>query len=317
MSKLVLLHKNSSEYEDEPDKRYEFSSKRNPSYLSRARQAVGDWIVYYEPGKGKGARRYFAVAKVAGVEAVPGKADYYCIAIEPESYLEFDKDVPREVKGRPFESELAGPDGLILKHGGSRTASVRGLPEREFAEIVNFGLPVDLEDIEARRYAPRHEVDDPARPFERPILERLTRRAYRDVAFRRKVRAAYDERCSISGLGLRNGGGRPEVQAAHIRPVEENGSDSVRNGLALSATLHWMFDRGLIALDVPDPADPGDVRILVSDNKVPREVADRLIRADRRLTLPHDRRDWPHPANIQWHRENRFGMGDPSGLFPN
>jgi hypothetical protein len=30
-------------------------------------------------------------------------------------------------------------------------------------------------------------------------------------------------------------------------------------------------------------------------NKVPREVADRLIVPSRRLVLPEDRRNWPHP----------------------
>jgi hypothetical protein len=52
--------------------------------------------------------------------------------------------------------------------------------------------------------------------------------------------------CAVTGLCLLNGGGRPEVQAAHIRAVEANGPDTVRNGLALTATVHWMFDRGLI-----------------------------------------------------------------------
>jgi hypothetical protein len=37
-------------------------------------------------------------------------------------------------------------------------------------------------------------------------------------------------------LQIINGGGRTEVQAAHIRPVAAGGSDSVRNGLALSGT---------------------------------------------------------------------------------
>lgn len=108
-------------------------------------------------------------------------------------------------------------------------------------------------------------------PFARPVLERLTRRAYREVAFRRKVREAYRYRCAMSGLQLHNGGGRPEVQAAHIRPVEREGSDSVRNGLALSGTLHWMFDRGLISV-----ADDCET-ILISRNKVPADVIDRLL----------------------------------------
>ena len=179
---------------------------------------------------------------------------------------------------------------------------MRRLPERDFARIVGLGLPQDLEAQEARRYdTSRQEMDDPVVPFERPVVERLTNRPYRDVAFRRKVRAAYDYRCAISGLRLRNGGGRPEVQAAHIRPVERAGSDSVRNGLALSGTLHWMFDRGLLSV-------AEDLTILVSRNKVPAEVTDRLIVPDGKLRLPQDTRDWPHRANLRWHRENVFGQ---------
>jgi putative restriction endonuclease len=133
------------------------------------------------------------------------------------------------------------------------------------------------------------------------VTERLTRRQYRDIAFRRKVRDAYDYRCAISGLRLRNGGGRPEVQAAHIRPVEQKGSDAVRNGLALSGTLHWMFDRGLISVEE-------DLTILVSRNKVPNEVVERLIVPDRKLRRPADQVHWPHPENLRWHREHVFGQ---------
>lgn len=102
---------------------------------------------------------------------------------------------------------------------------------------------------------------------------------------------------------LRNGGGRPEVQAAHIRPVANNGSDSVRNGLALSGTLHWMIDRGLISV-----ADDCET-ILVSHNKVPGEVVSRLLAWDGRLVRTVDPRNAPHPENLRWHRENIFGRG--------
>lgn len=151
---------------------------------------------------------------------------------------------------------------------------------------------------------------DEAAIFERPVLERLTRRPYRDVAFRRKVRKAYGYRCAMSGLMLRNGGGRPEVQAAHIRPVEHNGSDSVRNGLALSGTLHWMFDRGLISV-----ADDNET-ILISRNKVPGDVVDRLLSPDGKIRQPEDKRNWPHPANLKWHRENIFGQLAAEGSAP-
>ena len=297
MGKAVFLHRADSIYEDEPDSKYDFPK----TYLEAVRQAIGDWIVYYEPVKA-GPRGYFAVAKVKDVIPKPGFEGRFLAIIEAGSFLQFDKEVPRLVGGEPLESQLRDESGKPKK-GGLQQLAVRRLPEIDFARIVDLGLPEDLERIEEQRYSPKtDQVDEGAKTFKRPVLERLLRRPYRDVAFRRRVREAYGYRCAISGLELRNGGGRPEVQAAHIRPVEAQGSDSVRNGLALSGTLHWMFDRGLISVD------PDDYRILVSHNKVPKDVIERLLLPDQRLRLPENQSDWPHPGNLRWHRENCFGQ---------
>jgi len=304
MTKLVLLHKAGSIYDDEPDRVYDFPR----AYLKAVQEGVGDWVVYYEPVKA-GPRGYFAVAKIGGIIPKPGIEGRYLALIEPRSFLPFDDEVPRLLNGRPFEAALAAADGTA-KAGGAQQLAVRRLPEAEFAAIVRLGLPDDLERAEARRYDPvAAGMAEPIVPFERPVIERLISRPYRDVAFRRKVREAYDYRCAMSGLRLRNGGGRPEVNAAHIRPVEKQGSDAVRNGLALSGTLHWMFDRGLLSV-----ADDGT--ILVSRNKVPGEVVDRLIVPGGKLCLPVDQRDWPHPENLRWHRENVFGQISLEGPSP-
>jgi hypothetical protein len=113
----------------------------------------------------------------------------------------------------------------------------------------------------------------------------------------------------MSGLCLRNGGGRPEVNAAHFIPVERQGSDAVHDGLALSGTPHWMFDRGLVSV-----AD--DWSILVSRNKVPGDVIYRLIVPDGRLVLPPERRDRPKRNSLRWHRENVFGHMRAEGPRP-
>ncbi len=265
-------------------------------------EAVGDWVIYYEPVKA-GPRGYFAVAKISRIVPHPGLEDRFIALIEPGSFLPFDIEVPRLIDGSPLEAALMDVNGAP-KRGGAQQLSVRRLPETDFARIVGLGLPEDLEDREARRYdAQQVGFAEAAAPSHRPVSERLSRRAYRDVAFRRKVREAYGYRCALSGLELRNRGGLPEVQAAHIRPVSDLGSDSVRNGLALSGTRHWMFDRGLISV-------AEDWRILVSHNKVPSDAAARLIEPGRRLQLPRLQRDWPHPENLRWHRENRFGQSD-------
>ncbi|MFD1482182.1 HNH endonuclease [Paracoccus nototheniae] len=296
------MHKAESIYEDELDSAYDFPR----SYLKALEAAVGDWIIYYEPVKA-GARGYFAVAKIAQVIPKPGVAGRYLALIEARSYLPFDKDVPRLLNGQPFEASLADAAGAPLK-GGAVQLAVRRLSTGDFARIVDFGLPQDLEWAEAHRYD-KHAagLQEEQLVFQRPVLERLVRRKYRDVAFSRRVRDAYDYRCAMSGLHLRNGGGRPEVQAAHIRPVEMNGSDSVRNGLALSGTLHWMFDRGLISV-----AEDSET-ILVSQNKVPVDVVKRLLRSNGKLMRPTDPRHHPHPENLRWHRENVFGQGVSDG----
>lgn len=117
--------------------------------------------------------------------------------------------------------------------------------------------------------------------------------------FRKVILRAYDERCAITGIKLINGGGRAEVAAAHIRPVEANGPDIVNNGIALSGTAHWMFDRGLITI-----AD--DLEIVVSRQVNDRDGIDNLVNRTRRLIGPLSRRDRPHPAFLRWHRENCF-----------
>ena len=305
MAKLVLLHRDDTTYDDEPDRVYDFPAR----YLSAMRQGVGDWVVYYEPVKA-GARGYFAVARIEAIDPHPRVTGRWLARIAPGTYLDFDRDVPRLFEGKPLEAALAAADGGP-RAGGLQQAAVRPLPETDFARIVRLGLPADLDRIESQSWDPMagNAMDQPAAPFDRPVVERLTSRAYRDIAFRRRVRAAYGYRCAVSGLRLRNGGGRPEVQAAHIRPIASAGSDSVRNGLALSGTLHWMFDRGLLSV-------AEDFTILVSHNKVPREVTDRLIVPGGRLVLPADRRDWPHPENLRWHRQNVFGTSMPEGPAP-
>lgn len=301
MVKLVLLHKVDSIYEDEPDVVYDFPR----AYLKAVQEAVGDWIVYYEPTKA-GPRGYFAVARIEKVIPKPGADGRFLALIEPGSFLAFDREVPRLIDGRPLETALAEPDGTP-RRGGAVQLAVRRLSDAEFSRIVNLGLPQELEQIEATRYQPRSpELAEEIAAFARPVIERLTRRAYREVAFRRKVREAYGYRCAMSGLLLRNGGGRPEVQAAHIRPVERQGSDSVRNGVALSGTLHWMFDRGLISV-----ADDCET-ILISHNKVPADVVGRLLAPGGKLLKPDDPRDAPHPRNLRWHRENIFGQIVPN-----
>lgn len=144
MTKLVLLHKADSIYDDEPDVVYDFPR----SYLKAVQEAVGDWVIYYEPVKA-GPRGYFAVAKIEQVIPKPGVERRFLAMIEPGSFLPFDTAVPRLIDGSPLERALTEPDGTPKK-GGAVQLAVRRLPDEDFARIVRLGLPDDLERQEAR-----------------------------------------------------------------------------------------------------------------------------------------------------------------------
>jgi len=92
-----------------------------------------------------------------------------------------------------------------------------------------------------------------------------------------------------------NGGGRAEVQAAHIWPVGEGGPDVVQNGIAPSATAHWLFDRHLISLT-------DDYGLLVSHNKVPSELRSLFDGQLELIHLPKDPLKRPHIPYVQRHR---------------
>jgi putative restriction endonuclease len=147
---------------------------------------------------------------------------------------------------------------------------------------------------------PSDRVRDNAQmPFEieRPIVQTLINRPFRDRAFRRAVLHAYDGRCAVTGWRLVNGGGRLEAEAAHIRPVEHGGPDSVRNGLALSGTAHWMFDRGLIGF-----RDNLEIMIHHKVNDV--DGVQSIINSTGKLIPPQRDSDRPHPKFLAWHRDH-------------
>jgi putative restriction endonuclease len=113
------------------------------------------------------------------------------------------------------------------------------------------------------------------------------------------VLRAYGERCAITGLRIINGGGCAEAEAAHIRPVEANGPDIVTNGLALSGTVHWMFDRGLISLS-------DDLEILVSRPANDPDSLHAMINRTGRALPTIRALDRPHLHFLAWHREHCF-----------
>lgn len=299
MAHAVFVQNPKSKYNDRPGEAYHFPK----NYRGMVLETVGDWIVFYEGRGNGGAFGYVAVQRVADVIPDPDNPNMLYALMDRGSLLQLESKVERaDSSGLAYEVNLRAPDGRPMS-GGNNTAAVRRITPPEFSSIVEAGL-VESSGPDSMPRMPGGFSEDQVQYHHAELaMERLSilsSRPMRDAMFSRMVRRAYRGKCAISGLDLRNGGGRPEVQAAHIRPVSKHGPDVVQNGLALSGTLHWMFDRGLISVSE-------DYGILISHNKVPQDTVKRLINPGQRLYLPENPRDHPHPEYLRYHREEIFG----------
>ena len=297
MTKAVFTTKIDPTYDDLPEVHYHFPAM----YLRAVEASVGDWIVYYEPSRTSGDRSsrggrlsYFATARVTSIKRDPARSDHFYVFVT--DYLEFDRAVQFREDGFYYEKGMQREDGKTNK--GAFGRSVRPISDQEYDLILQAGftnIVAETDEIEISSVPGLAE--EPA-TFERPIIEQIIARPFRDAAFARQVKNAYDNTCAVTGIKIINGGGRTEVQAAHIRPVNDRGPDTVRNGIALSGTVHWMFDRGLISVD-------DDYSILIAESRVPDTVM-RIINPDKQLSLPPTAVLSPHPQFLRYHREEVF-----------
>lgn len=290
-----------TEYDDDISRRYHFPNR----YLAEAERTGNDWIVYREPRRGGGRQAYVAVARVNRI--VPDPTDSSSSYAYVSDYLEFDQVVPLHNGTQYYEARLnsiANPSNIGVALQGR---SVRTITEGEFAAIVLAGLADTLHHENPHRLEfGESDADLILQTFveatpeeqERRIAQMLVNRPLRDWAFRRSVVTAYKETCAVTRLRMVNGGGKAEVQAAHIRAVKHDGPDIVQNGIALSATCHWLFDRHLISLS-------NDYSLLVAHNRIPSEFQDLFSNQLKRIHLPDDEQLWPQLDYLEWHR-NRF-----------
>jgi len=295
-SKGVFVIGSHSIYQDEPERFYRFPER----WMANASKVAGNWILYQEPRRA-GQRGYYAVAKFEGIVPDPVNEGMYLALIQPGSYLEFGRDVPFQLDGRAVERGLLNPDGSL--NNGRAVQSIRSISDDDFNRIVDLGL-VDEDELlprtddgELTQDRVREERIPWQGPIDRPTM--LVSRAVRDRQFRKRVLDVYDCRCALTGMKLINGGGRAETQAAHIMSVEAGGPDVVNNGIALSGTMHWMFDRGLISL-----SDDGDILLSRKINDI--ESVEKLIYRDRKARLPASYVHRPHARYLEWHRRECF-----------
>lgn len=129
-------------------------------------------------------------------------------------------------------------------------------------------------------------------------------RIARSSVFSQRIRSEYKYKCAISGTTIKTPGSdaKYEAQAAHVIPLSENGPDDFRNGIVLTANIHWAFDKGLVGIDanrrvfVPPKVKSMSQNALLSkfDGKIIREATTKKCRVDQ--------------SAFNWHMSNKVSQ---------
>ncbi len=119
------------------------------------------------------------------------------------------------------------------------------------------------------------------------------------AAFKALVQEAYGRRCAVTGDKI-----VPVLQAAHIRPVTQEGENRVDNGVLLRSDVHTLFDRGYLGVH------PTTQRLMVSPRLRSEwgngEEFYQRERSDEPITMPPRRADRPHHDFLTWHADTVF-----------
>jgi putative restriction endonuclease len=107
----------------------------------------------------------------------------------------------------------------------------------------------------------------------------------------------FRHRCCITGETT-----GPVLQAAHIKPVTQDGRHSILNGLLLRADLHILYDSGLVGID-------HTYRVRVSPQIKDLYLNGRVYYAhegEKLRSLPTNSQLRPDPELLDWHMQTVF-----------
>lgn len=307
MDCIVLDSKPDNQYGDGPDE-YLFPSR----YLGVFRPVMAGRPVFaliYEPAGDdpvrRGRRAYVGWATITQPpeEVAPvGGQRRWRVRYDAE-YHPFPVPVARSIGGVQVE--------LLLRAGSHAQVgnAVRAIPQEEAQVVLDLAY--------GGRYWPEAEVepavqsDVEAELVARERVAIMVNTIQRDARFSDRVISAYGAACAISGFS--SGSARPRksfglIDAAHIRPVQDSGPDEPSNGIALTPTLHRLFDAGLFSFE-----GPADRLVIVRS----RHLDERMIRSpDGRsafaldsgvaIRAPESAEARPSTEMVRWHRGNVF-----------
>ena len=246
-------------------------------------------------------------------------------AIHPEFPFQYlETDGLWEIRASGPVARGSGGDFLVSSL--RRTKAAGGFPEEVFEAFRSArGLALEIADMLVHAHFPasRHTAVLEAAGIEagfgmevarmatggtetaHPDTHRYAyvRRRIRSPRFSRDVLAAYRHRCAVCAFAVRLADDPVALEGAHIRWHCAEGPDEVRNGLALCALHHSLFDAGAFTLDA-------ERRVDVADRIGGRGFVDALERyARREAMLPAGVDEQPAERFLAWHRREVFISG--------
>jgi putative restriction endonuclease len=308
---VVLESAFGSQYDDTPSS-YEFPTRYLRFFEPLNRGELVHAVLYEPRGDtGHGRMAYVGLATISRPPEPTGRRSNNGEQLWRVAYDEpaapFGNAIPREVMGLPLEALLRGLPRGRERNVATFGRAIRPIDDDDFRRILELGNAPLLETT-MYPIAGDHAVPLTAA---RERTERLVAVIQRDALFRRRVLAAYGNRCSVSGFSL--GAISPTkatglLEAAHIRPVWQSGPDVVANGIPLTPTLHRLFDSGLFTIEYTD--DQPTVR------RSPRLEQEMISSPDRgfemrlvdglRLLVPSRSSDMPSPDQLLFHQRQIF-----------
>jgi hypothetical protein len=306
------MAKPESRYGDTPTS-YRFP-RRYLSFFAGVSADDPIFAILYEPGTDEDGRRigrksYVAWATITTPPRQLLEAGRRGETLWQVDYVGHSEDLPQlepwAVDGEPLEDWLrAAPEGQ--RSVRMLGASVRAISVADAQRILQFayaGTPIGLDLYQTTEGGAEASLQERTR--------RLVSSLERDSRFRGQVLGAYDFRCSITGLSvgtLPAGRSTRLIEAAHIHPASQRGPDDVRNGLALSPTLHRLFDEGLFTIawhgnELEVRTSPHLERPMV---EVPERGVVLPLHDGLRLLLPADPSTWPSRERVRYHQSTVF-----------
>ncbi len=236
----------------------------------------------YEPRRGGGRQAYVAWALLATPPESAGKT----ASGQRQWRVRYDgglmplpRPVAQEEKEQVFETFLRT---LSREQWGpaQRGKSVRPLLPEDFSAVLTAaGLMPSTTMTD--------QVDHVQR--KRQAVERLLR----DRGFRLRVLSAYSWRCAVTGWSASPSLSHALLDAAHWVPVKDGGNDGVRNGLALTPTVHRLFDAGMLGFAFQDGLWRLQRHESLGEFKLDGLGGNLQLVHGQPLALPGDQRLWP------------------------